>query len=306
LHELHEFMSRKILFFVNPISGVKSKLNLEKKIIQKCEERNLAFEILFTSKDGDYDFLHDKIRKENITDIAICGGDGSIAPIVSSILNLPVNVGIVPLGSGNGLARTAGIPKSIDGAIEIVIKGNAFHTDAFLLNDKLSTHVCGLGFDAKVAHDFSKQKTRGLHTYTKLALKNFLSAKTYPFTIEVDEKKFNIDAFLVCIANSNQFGNNFKIAPRASICDGLLDIVILKKTSKAEIVLSFIRQIISGQTQNISLKNFDKKNILYFQTKKIKIENSHLAPLHIDGDPAETSKEFFIKILPSAYKLIQR
>lgn len=298
-------MSRKILFFVNPISGVKSKLSLEEKIIQKCEGKNISFEILFTSKDGDYDFLRDKIERENITDIAICGGDGSIAPIVSSILNIPVNIGIIPLGSGNGLARTAGIPKSIDKSIEIVLKGNSIYTDAFLINDKLSTHLCGLGFDAKIADDFSKQKIRGLHTYTKLALKNFLSAKTYSFAIEANEKKFNVDAFLICIANSNQFGNNFKIAPKASICDGLLDIVILKETSKPAIVLSFIKQLISGQVKNISSKNFNKKNILYFQTKKIKIKNPHLAPLHIDGDPAETFKEISIEILPGAYKLVQ-
>jgi YegS/Rv2252/BmrU family lipid kinase len=298
-------MSRRILFFINPISGVKRKLNLEEKIIQKCEEKNIAFEILFTSKNGNYDFLHDKIEKENITDIAICGGDGSMSPIVSSILNIPVNIGIIPLGSGNGLARTAGIPKSIDKAFEIVLRGNAIYTDAFLINNKLSTHVCGLGFDATVAHDFSKHKTRGLHTYTKLAIKNFLSAKPYSFIAEVDEKKINVDAFLICIANSNQFGNNFKIAPEASIYDGLLDIVVLKKTSKPEIVLSFIKQIILGQIQNISSKDFDKKNILYFQTKKLKIKNLELAPLHIDGDPAETSKEFSIEILPSVYKLIQ-
>jgi len=298
-------MSRKILFSINPISGTKSKLNLEEKIIKKCEEKNIAFEILFTSKDGDYNFLHDKIKNESITDIAICGGDGSIAPIVSSVLNIDVNIGLIPLGSGNGLARTAGIPKSIDKAIEIILKGNAIYSDVFFINNKLSTHICGLGFDAKVAHDFSKQKTRGFYIYTKLALKNFLSAKTYPFIIEADEQKLNVDAFLICIANSNQFGNNFKIAPRASICDGLLDIVVLKKASKPEIVLSFMKQIISGQIQNISSKDFDKKNTLYFQTKKIKIENPHLAPLHIDGDPAETSKEFSIEILPSAYKLIQ-
>lgn len=305
MHELHEFMNRKILFFINPISGVKSKLNLEKKIIQKCEERNIAFEILSTAKDGAYNFLNEKIKNENITDIAICGGDGSIAPIVSSTLNLPVNIGIIPLGSGNGLARTSGIPKSIDKAIELILRGNAIYCDVFFINNKLSTHVCGLGFDAKVAHDFANQKTRGLHTYTKLALKNFLSAKTYSFTIEADEKKFKVEAFLICVANSNQFGNNFKIAPKASICDGLLDIVVLKKTSKPEIILSFMKQIISGEVQNISSKKFDKRNILYFQTKKIKIENQQMAPLHIDGDPAETSKEFSIEVLPSAYKLIQ-
>lgn len=297
-------MNRKILFFINPISGVRSKISLEEKIIKKCEEKNISFEILLTSKDGDYNFLPDKIKNEHITDIAICGGDGSIAPIVSSILNLAVNIGIVPLGSGNGLARTAGIPKSTDKAIDVVLKGNAIYTDVFFINNKLSTHVCGLGFDAIVAHDFYKQKTRGLNSYTKVALKNFFAAKTYPFHIEAENSEFKVDAFLICIANSNQFGNNFKIAPQASICDGLLDIVVLKKTTKPQIVISFIKQLISGKIKRFSEKDFHKKNILYFQTKKLKIKNPQLAPLHIDGDPVETFQEFSIEILPAAYKLI--
>ncbi|HSV11607.1 MAG TPA: YegS/Rv2252/BmrU family lipid kinase [Hanamia sp.] len=297
-------MSRKILFFINPISGAKSKINLEEKIIRKCEEKNISFEILFTSKDGDYDFLHDKIKNESITDIAICGGDGSIAPIVSSILNLPVNIGIIPLGSGNGLARTAGIPKTIDGAIDVIIQGNGTYTDVFVINNKLSTHVCGLGFDATVAHEFSKQKKRGLNSYTRVALKNFFAAKTFSFTIEAEKSELEIDAFLICIANSNQFGNNFKIAPQASICDGLLDIVVLKKTTKPQMVISFIKQLISGKIKSFSERNFHKKNILYFQTKKLKIKNPQLAPLHIDGDPAQSFKEFTIEILPAAYKLI--
>ena len=298
-------MSRKILFFINPISGGKEKLQLEKKIIKKCEEKNTAFEILFTSKDGDYNFLHDKIEADGVTDIAICGGDGSIAPIVASVLNVPVNIGIIPLGSGNGLAFTAGISKSVDKAIDVILVGNASYIDAFLINNKLSTHVCGLGFDAKVAHDFSKQKKRGLNSYTKLAIKNFLSAKAFNFHIEANENNFNVDAFLVCVANSNQFGNNFKIAPEASICDGLLDIVILKKSSKPQAVLSFVNQILTGKTKSLQERDIHKKNVLYFQAKKLKIKNPDLALLHIDGDPAETAKEFSIEILPAAYKLIQ-
>ena len=298
-------MSRKILFFINPISGTKNKLQLEEKIVRKCEEGNRSFEILFTSKDGNYQFLHDKIRDENITDIALCGGDGSLSPVIASVLNVPVNIGIIPLGSGNGLARSAGIPESVDKAIDIILEGKSKFADVFFINKKLSVHVSGLGFDAKVAHDFSQGKTRGLHAYTKIAIKNFFSAKTHPFTVEVDIRKINVHAFFICIANSNQFGNNLKIAPKASICDGLLDIVVLQKTNKAQAVFSFIQQIISGTIVNFSEKKLKKNNILYFQTKKLKIENPELAPLHIDGDPVETSKEFSIEILPAAYRLIQ-
>ncbi|MEO6894563.1 MAG: YegS/Rv2252/BmrU family lipid kinase [Ginsengibacter sp.] len=297
-------MSRKILFFINPVSGTKSKMDLEKKIIKKCGEHNTSFEILFTSKEGDYNFLHDQILNENITDIAIAGGDGSVRHIVSAVLNLEVNIGIIPLGSGNGLARTAGIPKSVDKAIEVILAGKSSATDVFLINNELSTHVCGLGFDAKVAHDFAGSKKRGLHSYTRIALKNFVTAKTYSFILEADGERIEEEAFLICIANSNQFGNNFKVAPKASICDGLLDIVIVKKTSKPKVVLSFIEQLLSGKVQSPKSKKFNEKNILYFQTRKLKIENPQLAPYHIDGDPADTTKLFSVEILPAAYKLL--
>ncbi len=298
-------MTRKILFFINPISGTKSKLPLEKKIIEKCEEKNILFEIIFTSADGNYNFLRDKIENDSITDIVICGGDGSVSPIIASLLNFKINIGLLPLGSGNGLAKTAGIPKPIDKALEVIFNGKASCVDAFLINNRLSCHVCGLGFDAKVAYDFSQEKKRGLTTYTKQALKNFFSAKTYSFDIETENNVFNVDAFLLCIANSNQFGNNFKIAPKASLNDGLLDIVVLKKTTKMKILISFVKQITSGKTESLKATDFHNKNILYFQTDKITIKNLAMAPLHIDGDPAPTFKEFSIEILPSAYLLIQ-
>ena len=297
-------MSRKILFFINPIAGNKKELHLEKRIIRACEKRNAGFEILFTSKEGDYNFLHEKIKTDFITDIVICGGDGSIRQIIASVLKMPVNIGIIPLGSGNGLARTAGIPKSINKALKNIFEGKPVLVDAFMINDQLSCHVSGLGFDARVAHIFSRRKTRGLNTYTKIALSEFLSARTYSFEIKIDKNNFSVEAFLVCIANSNQFGNNFKIAPKANICDGLLDIVILKKTSKAEIVLAFVKQLFAGNIQEITSKDVEKKNILYFQTNKIIIKNHQLAPLHVDGDPLQSAEHFSVEILPSAYNLI--
>jgi YegS/Rv2252/BmrU family lipid kinase len=298
-------MSRKILFFINPISGTRSKLRLEEKITRACLEKNVAFEILFTSRDGDYSFLRDKINKDFISDIAICGGDGSLSPVISAVSGMPVRIGILPLGSGNGLARTAGIPVSVDRALDIILKGKVQATDAFLINNRFSCHVCGLGFDAKVAHDFAKSKSRGLPEYTRLAIKNFIAAKPYPFTVEADGRTFDTEAFLICIANSNQFGNNLKIAPRASLSDGLLDIVILKKTGKAAVVLSFVQQILSGKITHIRSADNHSKDLLYFQTERLSIQNPQRAPLHIDGDPAETSGNFSIEILPGAFLLIQ-
>jgi diacylglycerol kinase (ATP) len=298
-------MERKILFFINPVSGTKSKIQLEKKIIKKCVQNGVGYEFLFTAADGNYAFLRDKIRRDAITDVVICGGDGSISPIIASLLNVTVNIGIIPLGSGNGLALTAKIPRSVDKALEIIFNGKASCIDAFSINGKLSCMLCGIGLDAKVAYDFSLQKKRGLSTYLKQSFKNFLSASPYPFELQIKQIKFNVDAFFICIANSNQFGNNFTIAPQASLSDGLMDIIVVRKMSKTKILWSVIKQMQVGKIHNHEEKKFLRKDILYFQTDQIKIINPAMAPLHIDGDHSETYKEFNIEILPSAFTLLQ-
>lgn len=298
-------MTRKILFFINPVSGTRSKIQLEKKIAKKCLEKNIGYEFLFTAEDGNYSFLREKIGRDEITDIVICGGDGSISPVTASVLNLKVNIGIIPLGSGNGLALTAKIPRSVNKALEIIFTGKASSIDAFLINGKLSCMLCGIGLDAQVAYDFSLQKKRGLSTYIRQSFKNFLSASPYPFELKIKKTNFHVDAFFICIANSNQFGNNFTIAPEASLSDGLLDIIVVKKMSKLRILWSVIKQMKAGKIRSYEEKKFHTKGILYFQTDTIKIINPRLAPLHIDGDRAQTYKEFNIEILPAAFRLIQ-
>ena len=298
-------MKRKILFFINPISGTRSKVQLEKTIIKKCLEKTIGFEFLLTAEDGNYSFLREKVRRDAITDIVICGGDGSISPIAAPLLNLKINIGIIPMGSGNGLAFTAKIPRSVSRALEIIFAGKASYIDAFLINGKLGCMLCGIGLDAQVAYDFSLQKKRGLSTYLRQSFKNFLSATPYSLELQIKKIKFNVDAFFICIANSNQFGNNFTIAPQASLSDGLLDIIVVKKMSKPRILWSVIKQMKVGKIRSHEEKKFHTKDILYFQTDKLKIINPQLAPLHIDGDHSPTAKEFNIEIIPTAFRLIQ-
>ena len=114
-----------------------------------------------------------------------------------------------------------------------------------------------------------------------------------------------MDAFFICIANSNQFGNNFTIAPEASLSDGLLDIIVVKKMSKPRIIWSVFKQMKTGKISSHEEKDFHQKDILYFQTDKLQIINPEMAPLHIDGDYATTNNKFNIEILPAAFSLIQ-
>lgn len=299
-------MQRNLLYFINPISGTKNKQTLVELIQLESANRKIPYQIIHTNKEGDYQFLSDKIKNENISDIIICGGDGTVSQIVSFLINTNVNIGIIPVGSGNGLAYAAGIKKDFKKAMQVVFDGNAKYIDGFSFNNKFGCMLSGLGFDAKVAHDFYEQKKRGLMTYLLLCIKNFFSIKSYSFTIQINQQKFKTKALFISIANSNQFGNHVTIAPMASLSDGLLDVVVVNKMNKLLTMLSLLRQISVGKIKSdIIDKKTINKGIGYFHCDKIIIENHDNAPIHLDGEPITTENKIEIKMIPSAFKLLQ-
>ena len=297
-------MQRHLLYIVNPISGTKNKSSIQEVIKTKTTATGFGFDIYPSVANGDYSFLEHTIKERKVTDIIIAGGDGTINQVINSLRKFDVQFGILPCGSGNGLAFSAGIPKNIQKALDIVLKGKSQLTDAFTINDSFACMLCGLGFDAQVAHDFANDPNRGLTTYIKQTVKNFFTAKAYPFKIVTNGKEFSTDAFFISIANSNQFGNNFKIAPKASLTDGMLDIVIMTKQNKLSMLLQAAKQV-GGFNQLQSAEVLNKKSsVFYFQTDEIKISNLKGAPMHIDGDPVETSRLIKIKLLHQAFRLI--
>lgn len=298
-------MARKIIYFINPISGTKVKDGVLALIDQKTKQQNIPFEILHTNREGNYEFLKVKIAEEGITDVVICGGDGTVSQVASALIDEPVNIGIIPMGSGNGLAFAAKIPAKPEKALEVIFKGTPVFIDSFLINSVFSCMLCGLGFDAKVAHEFSKQRKRGLANYIKLTVKNFFAAEPYHFEIVNKGETISVAAYFISIANSNQFGNQVTIAPKASLSDGLLDIVVVKKMSKWKLLAAVAKQLTRGKIAEYNEETFRKKEVLYFQTPRLVINNNHSAPLHVDGDPAETADKFVIQVIPRAFRLIQ-
>ncbi len=298
-------MSRKIIYLLNPISGTRKKTRVKELIIRKTRMAGIDFDILPSDADGRYENLRQTIRKEAITDVVICGGDGTVNAVVNALRMEPVQFGIIPMGSGNGLALAAKIPKQTGRALDLIFSGVARPTDAFYINEKFSCMLCGIGFDAAVAHEFAKQKTRGLQTYIRISTAQFFKSKAHPFEIKIKNRTIKTDAFFISIANGNQFGNNFTIAPRASISDGLLDVVIVKKMNKFSLPFSVLHHV-AGNNLPLPVSDFgNKKNIIYLQADKITIRNPSLAPLHIDGDPADTFEEFVFQVVPNCFKLIQ-
>jgi YegS/Rv2252/BmrU family lipid kinase len=297
-------MKRKLLYIVNPISGTKNKSSLREIIETKTTEAGFEFAIYPSVESGNYSFLVPIIKEQNFTDVIIAGGDGTINQVVNFLRKLKIQFGIIPCGSGNGLAFSAGIPKNPEKALQIIFKGKSESCDAFLINETFACMLVGLGLDAQVAHDFANDHKRGLATYIKKTVSNFFTARTYPFVLKTNRKQIKLDALFISIANSNQFGNHFTIAPKASLNDGLLDIVVMAKQNKLIALLQAFRQVGGyNQLQKLEVIN-ESASVLYFQTSEIKIENPQLAPMHIDGDPVETSNEINMQILKDSFQLI--
>lgn len=298
-------MQRKILYLVNPISGTGSKSKLKETIAALTKKAGIDFSIADTRKDGDYFFLREKINTESFTDIVIAGGDGTINQVVGSLQGIRVRIGLLPTGSGNGLAYAAKIPINTAKALRLIFKAKTKPCDGFMVKNKFGCMLAGLGYDAQVAADFQKQQRRGLITYIRLCWKNFWKAPGYSISLQFGGQLITREVLFVSIANSNQFGNKVTIAPKASLNDGLLDIVVVMKKNRFTTAITLLRQIAAGKVKPHETLEDEKSGVLYFQTSELYIDNPQQAPLHIDGEPISNYTSLLVKVVPNAFQLIR-
>jgi len=298
-------MERKIIYLINPIAGTLKKDKIRSLVERETALRNIPYQVFSTNSTGNYELIRELILQEKYTDVVMLGGDGTVNQVTGFLRNTGVRFGVIPAGSGNGLARAANIPTRLKSALQIIFDGHAKPVDAFTVNGAYSCMLSGIGFDAQVAHDFAQKSTRGLFTYTQQSIINFFKANPYQFELSIDQFSFFTDAFFISIANSNQFGNNAIIAPQASLSDGLLDIVIVQKMSKAKLPFALLRQMRGNNQLQQLVEDMSNKSVIYFQTPALTIRNPKLAPLHIDGEPRDTVEELKIEIIKDAFLLIQ-
>ena len=298
-------MARKLLYIINPISGGTNKSNLTELIERSTKEAGILYEFVSSRADGNYQSLINDIAAKKITDIIICGGDGTVSQVIGALYKQPVTFGIIPMGSGNGLARAAKIPMNTHKALQLIFKGDSYLTDAISVNGQFACMLVGFGFDAAVAHSFANSSTRGLLTYIKEIVSHLFRRKYFPLSIQLESNKIDTEIFLLSIANGNQYGNEFRIAPHANLNDGLLDVVLLKKQPLGSLIKNIIRQVGHLKSPTNSSELNLKSKLIYFQTNYLKIETTAHTPFHIDGDPAGFPSKVEIKIIPAAYQLLR-
>lgn len=289
----------QILFIVNPISGTSSKKGFDKIVEKVIDCNRFQYKIVRTEYAGHAAELAAHAATQG-TDICVAvGGDGTVNEVARALIGTNTALGIVPCGSGNGLARHLCLPMSMKGALAIINQG---HTDTFdygLINDHPFFCTCGMGFDAHVSLLFAQSGKRGLSTYARMVLKEGLKYKgdSYDVTLVDDNGATqHREAFLIACANAAQYGNNTYIAPGASMQDGLLDVIIIEPIKG----LSATRVLMDLFTKTIK----NNHHVIHFKARHLHIHRPADGAVHYDGDPSVMGTDIDIRIESRGLKAI--
>lgn len=284
-------MKEKFLFVVNPVSGKKNKGSLSGLIEKKLNARQIDFEIIETRFPGDATSRVRDYYTKGFTIFIAVGGDGTVNEVASAIVDTDAVLGIIPVGSGNGLARHLKIPMNPRKALNLIFKRNILKMDYGKINDRLFFCTTGVGFDAHIGHVFSKTEGRGFANYIKASFSEFVKYEPQRYEIATKEKTLFRDAFLITCANASQYGNNAHIAPKADVNDGKMEVAIMR-------AFPIINAPVMGA--RLFLKNIDKSQYLEtFSCEELTIRRKQPDVIHFDGEPGEMGEELRIKIIPN-------
>ncbi len=286
----------RIIFIINPKSGVQGKEQIIRCLGERLERNSVQHEIVYTQYAGHAVQIAAQKAHEGVYAVVAVGGDGTVNEVARSLVNTPTALGIIPCGSGNGLARHLQIPLDYERAVDVVLGGTRDVIDYGLINKLPFFCTCGMGFDAFVSLKFAQAGKRGPLTYVEKTLQESLKYRPETYEIEIDGHISHYKAFLIACGNASQYGNNAYITPQATLNDGLLDITILKPFTMLDVpALSF----------QLFNKTIDQNNrIKTFRCQNLHIHRTQAGVVHFDGDPVMMGQDIDIRVVPAALNVI--
>lgn len=286
-------MSKKIeiLFIINPISGTGKQKVVEGLIEQFLDAEKFNPVVKYTEKAGHATEICSEAILQGFEIVVAVGGDGSVNETGKSLIAKNAALSILPTGSGNGLARHLGVPMGLEKAVQLLNNASFKKMDTALLNGEVFLGTAGIGFDAHIGKKFDDAKSRGFWTYFKLTLKELLTYSSNSYDLEIDGKKLKRDAFLICFANSNQWGNNVFISPKSELDNGTLKVVVIRKIPLLIAPFFALKLFRKTVLSSRYYEEFTGKSILVHQPQTI---------AHLDGDPFESGQSIKVEVIPSS------
>jgi diacylglycerol kinase (ATP) len=289
---------KKIVFIVNPKAGItpKSKVVIELLAGNIIPSSRFIPEVIFTERVGHATEIAKDAVARGVDIVVASGGDGTVNEVACAMVNTGIPMGILPAGSGNGLARCLGISMSYALALRTIIRGNTKLMDVAMVNDILYTSIAGIGFDAHVAKKFSETYIRGMISYMQITLNEFSSYKPLTYKLTIDGISMEKHALMIIFANSDQFGFNTRIAPDAKVDDGYLDVCVIKKMPATQFMNVGYHMMMGTPAKSGYAE--------YFRGKEITIDNITDPLMNIDGEAKIVKSPVSISIKPLALRVI--
>ena len=289
-------MKKKDVFLINLISCTSDKAAIPGLIDQYLDKTKFEYEIAITQYAGHASEIATKAKDDGVDVVVAVGGDGTVNEVARAIVHSNTALGIIPCGSGNGLARHLLLPLNVRKAIDVINRGEVRQLDYGIINDYPFFCTCGMGFDAFVSMKFAEAGKRGPITYVENVLREGLKYKPETYTIEDDNGTLQYKAFLISCANASQYGNNAYIAPQASMSDGLMDVIIMEPFDVFEAPQISIEMFSKTLDKNSKIKTF--------RTRHLHIHRDKPGVIHYDGDPVMTGADIDIELKPKGINII--
>lgn len=283
------------LFVLNPRAGRRRKLDIA-ALLAELAPPNLAYSLKTWGDASSLNEIVSEMQSGRYTHIVAAGGDGTVNRVAQEALSLRATLGILPLGSGNGLARSLGISVDPRQAFRQLLERNVKVIDAGTVNDRLFLCTAGVGFDAHIGGLFAQTESRGLRRYIALVMRELMKYKAQKYDLSIDGIKQSSKAFLVTIANAGQYGNNFYIAPQATLTDGLLHAVVLRPFHAVQSPALLMKML----TRRAHLS----QSISTFAAREVVITRDVPGVMHCDGEPFLEGRELVFRIRPAALRVL--
>lgn len=292
---MEEGQKKRVRFIINPISGIGRKNKIQGQIDKYLDHTKFDYDIVYTEGPKHANELSKEASDAGFDVVVAVGGDGSAHEVGSSLIGTNTSLAIIPAGSGNGLARYLKLPMNHKKAIERINQYNVKRIDTGIINGEPFLSTTGMGFDAFIAWKFALFGSRGLFSYVWLIFQEYFRYKPKEYKIEVNGEVIDTKAFVVICGNSNQWGNNAIIAPRAEIDDGILDLAVCKPFPfYAVFVMASL--LMAGSIE-------ESPYMTIYRGAEMKITQTTVLA-HVDGEPVRLGRELNISVNPLSLNVL--
>jgi YegS/Rv2252/BmrU family lipid kinase len=290
-----------VAVIINPISGTGGRLDVARARAERAAallaSRGLEPQVFLSAHAGHAKELAGALLARGVRLVLAWGGDGTVNEVASVLAFRDATLGIIPSGSGNGLARDLGIPLDPDGAMRVAIDGDELLMDAGELDGRLFFNVAGVGLDARVAHEFAVGGLvrRGFARYLEITARELFTYDPDEHTIVTDGDALRARALIIAIANARQYGHGAIIAPQARVDDGRLDVVIIAQRSPLRALLQ-VRRVFQGRIAEVP-------GVTIRTAATVEITSARTVIYHVDGEPFAGGASIAGRVRPQALRV---